>query len=213
VTELVTGIDLIQTQLRIASGEALGLMQDDITLRGWAIECRLTAEDADQGFLPSLGHVSLVNEPSGPGVRVDSSLFPGLEVGPYYDSMLAKVIAWGTDRPMALARLQRALGEYELLGVKTTLPFLRRLVADEAFASGAIYTRFLENRGDLFEPERPDDGNEVLLAAALLSHQRRGSASPAGSASNGAATSSTWRAAAKRGAVDRLGGAGWRSTT
>jgi acetyl/propionyl-CoA carboxylase alpha subunit len=173
----------------------------------------LTAEDADQGFLPSLGHVSLVNEPSGPGVRIDSSLFPGLEVGPYYDSMLSKIIAWGIDRPMALARLQRALGEYELLGVKTTLPFLRRLVADEAFASGAIYTRFLENRTDLFEPERPEDGDEVLLAAALLSHRRRGSASPAGSAANGHATSSTWRAAAKRGAVDRLGGAGWRSTT
>jgi acetyl-CoA carboxylase, biotin carboxylase subunit len=213
VTELVTGIDLIQTQLRIASGEALGLSQEDITLRGWAIECRVTAEDAEQGFLPSLGHVALVNEPSGPGVRVDSSLFPGLEVGPYYDSMLSKVIAWGSDRPMALARLQRALGEYELLGVKTTLPFLRRLVADEAFASGAIYTRFLENRGDLFETEPSDDGSEVLLAAALLSHRRRSSGAPTANGVNGHSTSSTWRAQAKRGAVDRLGGAGWRSTT
>jgi pyruvate carboxylase len=115
---------------------------------------------------------------------------------------------------MALARLQRALGEYELLGVKTTLPFLRRLVADEAFASGAIYTRFLENRTDLFETEPSDDGSNVLLAAALLSHRRRNSGSPAGNGgTHGHTTSSTWRAQAKRGAVDRLGGAGWRSTT
>jgi pyruvate carboxylase len=115
---------------------------------------------------------------------------------------------------MALARLQRALGEYELLGVKTTLPFLRRLVADEAFATGAIYTRFLENRTDLFETESSDDGGDVLLAAALLSHRRRSSGKAAGSGvNNGHATSSTWRAQAKRGAVDRQGGAGWRSTT
>jgi acetyl-CoA carboxylase biotin carboxylase subunit len=214
VTELVTGIDLIQTQLRIASGEALGLTQGDVALRGWAIECRLTAEDAGQDFLPSLGHVSLVNEPSGPGVRVDSSLFTGLEVGPYYDSMLAKVIAWGADRPAALARLRRALDEYELLGVKTTLPFLRRLAADEAFAAGAIYTRFLEHRADLFESEPRDDGDNVLLAAALLSHRRRSNGTPA---ANGTAPvhagSSMWRTAAKRAAVDRRGGGSWRSTT
>jgi acetyl-CoA carboxylase biotin carboxylase subunit len=213
VTELVTGIDLIQTQLRIASGEALGLTQDDITLRGWAIECRLTAEDAEQGFLPSLGHVSLVNEPSGPGVRVDSSLFTGLEVGPYYDSMLAKVIAWGADRPAALARLRRALDEYELLGVKTTLPFLRRLVADEAFAVGAIYTRFLENRIDLFEAEPPYDGDSVLLAAALLSHRRRSGGTSATNGVLAQSGSSRWRTIAKRAAVDRRGGASWRSTT
>ena len=223
VTELVTGIDLIQTQLRVASGEALGLTQDDIALRGWAIECRLTAEDADQGFLPSLGQVSLVNEPSGPGVRVDSSLFTGLEVGPYYDSMLAKVIVWGTDRPAALARLQRALGEYELLGVKTTLPFLRRLVADEAFASGAIYTRFLEVRGDLFEPQPRDEDGEALLAAALLSHLRRSSGGPGNGASHGQAGPSGWRTAVRQAGVNRAvergggaattrgGGASWRS--
>jgi acetyl-CoA carboxylase biotin carboxylase subunit len=214
VTELVTGIDLIQTQLRLASGEALGLTQNDISLRGWAIECRLTAEDAEQGFLPSLGTVALVHEPSGPGVRIDSSLFAGLEVGPYYDSMLAKVIAWGTDRPAALARLQRALDEYELLGVKTTLPFLRRLVADEAFASGAIYTRFLERRDDLFEtPPRSDDG-QALLAAALLSHRRRGNGANGNGESSTQGGASAWRRAAQRAGVDRQGGGGrWRSIT
>src|SRR6185436_3275691 len=108
---------------------------------------------------------------------------------------------WGPDRRAALARLQRALGEYELLGVKTTLPFLRRLVADEAFATGAIYTRFLENRTDLFETGPSDDGSNVLLAAALLSHRRRSSGAPASGGTNGHATSSTWRAQAKRGAV------------
>ena len=213
VTELVTGLDLIHLQLRIAAGEELDLRQEDVALRGWAIECRVTAEDVSQGFLPSLGRLTLVNEPSGPGVRVDSSLFTGLEVGPYYDSMLAKVIAWGTDRPAALARLRRALDEYELLGVKTTLPFLRRLVADPAFAAGELYTRFLENRPDLFDLPAPA-GDTALLAAALLSHRRRGAsrAAHAGSSVMPGA-SSTWRTAAKHSAVDRQAGGSWRSTT
>jgi acetyl-CoA carboxylase biotin carboxylase subunit len=213
VTELVTGIDLIQTQLRIASGEPLALQQKDVALRGWAIECRLTAEDAEQGFLPSLGTVSLVDEPSGPGVRIDSSLFSGLEVGPYYDSMLAKIIGWGGDRPAALASLRRALDEYEVLGVKTTLPFLRRLIADDAFVQGAIYTRFLERRSDLFDLPQPGEDADALLAAALLSHARRGRGGQAAGGNHGNG-SNEWRRAARRVVVDRQGGNGrWRSIT
>jgi acetyl/propionyl-CoA carboxylase alpha subunit len=210
VTEMVTGIDIIQTQLRIASGEPLGLTQDDIVMRGWAIECRVTAEDAEQGFLPSLGHITLVNEPSGPGVRVDSSLFSGCEVSQYYDSLLSKVIAWGSDREQALARLRRALGEYEILGVKTTLPFQRRLIEDEAFVTGALYTRLLERRRDLFDiPEAPE-GDEALLAAALLSHTRRQSG--ATSATSAASKTGGWRTAAREDATRRSGGGPWRAT-
>jgi acetyl/propionyl-CoA carboxylase alpha subunit len=154
--------------------------------------------------------VALVNEPSGPGIRVDSSLFSGCEVSQYYDSLLSKVIAWGSDREQALARLRRALGEYEIMGVKTTLPFLRRLIQDEAFVTGALYTRLLEKRQDLFEiPEAPES-NEALLAAALLSHTRRQSG--ATSATSAASKSGGWRTAAREDATRPYGGGSWRGT-
>jgi len=211
VTELVTGIDIIQTQLRLASGQPLGFAQEDVSVRGWAIEVRVTAEDAEQGFLPSLGRVALVNEPSGPGVRVDSSLFSGCEVSQYYDSLLSKVIAWGADRPQALARLRRALGEYEIMGVKTTLPFLRRLIEDEAFVTGALYTRLLEKRQDLFDLPAPSESGEALLAAALLSHRRR--TAGAGKSNGAAKSSGGWRTAAREAATQHNGGGPWRATS
>jgi acetyl/propionyl-CoA carboxylase alpha subunit len=127
--------------------------------------------------------------------------------------MLAKIIGWGAGRPAALATLRRALDEYELLGVKTTLPFLRRLIADEAFARGAIYTRFLERRGDLFDLPPPGEDADALLAAALLSHARRGRGATAANGSHGDGPSE-WRRAARRAVVDRQGGNGrWRSIT
>jgi acetyl-CoA carboxylase biotin carboxylase subunit len=205
VTELVTGLDLVREQLRVAAGEPLGLTQEDVLLRGWAIECRITAEDSQADFMPSLGRIELVSEPSGPGVRVDSSLFTGMEVSPYYDSLLSKLIVWGNDRDEALRRMQRALSEYQVLGVKTTLPFHRELMQDEAFISGDFHTHFLDGRET---PETHASSDDTpLLVAALLSHQRRregGGESDAGSGG--------WRAAARRNATERNGGGNWRST-
>jgi acetyl-CoA carboxylase biotin carboxylase subunit len=208
VTELVTGLDLVEQQLRIAAGEPLAFSQDDIKLRGWAIECRITAEDAAAGFMPSLGCIEHVSEPSGPGVRVDSSLFTGWEVGPNYDSLLSKLIAYGSDRNQALARLRRALDEYQVRGVKTTIGFHRRLIDDERFIAGDIDTRFLERRF-AFEPPEPENSDQALLAAALLAHQRRGTSSGNGRVS---APVSRWRQAGREAAADRAPGGGpWRS--
>jgi acetyl-CoA carboxylase biotin carboxylase subunit len=211
VTELVTGLDLVREQLRVASGEPLGYTQADVRLRGWAIECRITAEDAAQGFMPGLGRIDFVSEPSGPGVRVDSSLFAGWEVGPNYDSLISKLIVYGADREQALARMRRALDEYQILGVKTTLPFHRRLLDDERFIAGEIDTRFLE-RSFNFAPEAPPDDDKALLAAALLSYQRRGDSKAAGGPRGGPA--SRWKQANREAAVERAPGGGpWRSTS
>jgi acetyl-CoA carboxylase biotin carboxylase subunit len=210
VTELVTGLDLVREQLRIASGEALGFSQDDVILHGWAIECRITAEDASAGFLPSLGRIELVSEPSGPGVRVDSCLFTGAEVGPYYDSLLSKLIVWGADRGEALRRLRRALSEYQILGVKTTLPFHRELMQDEGFVSGAIHTHYLEDHQEIAATTSTDKTDEALLAAALLSHQRRLAGTTVKSA--GDMSKGGWRAQTRQEATERGGGEAWRNT-
>jgi acetyl-CoA carboxylase biotin carboxylase subunit len=210
VTELVTGLDLIKEQLRIAAGEPLGFSQEDVELRGWAIECRITAEDAGQGFLPSLGRIDFVSEPSGPGVRVDSCVFPGMEVSPYYDSLIAKLIVWGKDRAEALQRLRRALDEYQLLGVQTTIDFHRQLIAHPDFEAGRLETRFLERAFNLeSNGAGVSDSDSALIVAALLSHQRRRGgvlgAAPESGSRNG------WRAAARAAAQGgRPGGGRWR---
>jgi acetyl-CoA carboxylase biotin carboxylase subunit len=209
VTELISGLDLVREQLRIAAGEPLSLAQDDVSLRGSAIECRITAEDATKGFMPSLGRIEHVNEPSGPGVRVESSLFTGMEVGPHYDSLLAKLCVWGADRPQALARLRRALDEYQIFGVETTLPLHRRLAHDPMFCAGEIETRFLERSFSLDAPPMPQDDN-ALLVAALLSHQRRGNGP--GASPEGATPNDGWRSAGRRAAMSRSEGPLWRNT-
>ena len=135
VTEMVTGIDLVREQIRIASGEPLGYRQRAITLRGHAIECRINAEDPEH-FVPSPGTVTTWLPPGGYGVRVDSHLMPGAVVPPYYDSLIAKIIVHGRDRAEAIARMQRALAETVVEGVKTTIPYHQKLLADPAFLSG-----------------------------------------------------------------------------
>jgi acetyl-CoA carboxylase biotin carboxylase subunit len=132
---MVTGIDLVREQIRIASGEPLGFKQRAITVRGHAIECRINAEDPEH-FIPSPGTVTAWLPPGGFGVRVDSHLMPGAVVPPYYDSLIAKIIVHGRDRAEAIARMQRALSETHLEGVKTTIPYHQRLLADPAFLSG-----------------------------------------------------------------------------
>jgi acetyl-CoA/propionyl-CoA carboxylase biotin carboxyl carrier protein len=165
VTEAVTGLDLVEWQLRVAAGEKLAFAQDDIELRGHAVEARVYAEDPARGFLPTGGRVLHVSEPSGDGVRVDSSLLTGTLVGSDYDPMLSKVIAHGDDRGEALAKLDRALSRTVILGVQTNVEFLRFLLADQRVQGGDLDTALLDERlTDFASLPAPDD---VLAAAGL----------------------------------------------
>ena len=145
VTEMVTSTDLVKEQIRIAAGMPLQLEQEDIRLHGHAIECRITAEDADNDFRPQTGTVEKYLPPGGPGVRVDSHLYAGYKIPPHYDSLLAKLIVWAETREAAIARMQRALDEYIIEGVATTIPFHKRLLRNESFIRGETYTRFLQD--------------------------------------------------------------------
>ncbi|MGH4015303.1 MAG: acetyl/propionyl/methylcrotonyl-CoA carboxylase subunit alpha [Pseudonocardiaceae bacterium] len=166
VTELITGLDLVELQLRVAAGEPLPLSQDDIAFDGHAVQARIYAEDPARGFLPTGGPVLHLAEPTGPGVRVDSGLVAGGAVGSDYDPMLAKVIAHGPDRDTALRRLDAALGQTSILGLRTNTAFLRALLADPDVAAGRLDTGLVERRvGDWVREELPDD---VLAAGGLL---------------------------------------------
>jgi acetyl-CoA carboxylase biotin carboxylase subunit len=147
VTELLTGVDLITEQIRIAAGERLSLRQEAITIRGHAIEFRINAEDPSDNFSPQTGEIEHLALPGGPGVRVDTHLYPGYEVPPFYDSLLAKVIVWGEDRDMALARSRRALGELEIGGIRTNVPFHRGIIDNEAFLGARVSTNLLDRVG------------------------------------------------------------------
>ncbi len=146
VTELVTGIDLIKEQIRIAAGEELGYTQEDIVLRGHAIECRINAEDPNRKFMPSPGTITEYYAPGGIGVRVDSHVYQGYTISPYYDSMIGKLIVWGQDRDEAIRRMRRALQEYTIEGIKTTIPFHLRILDNAFFQRGDFYTNFIQRR-------------------------------------------------------------------
>ncbi len=147
VTETITGVDLVKEQLRVAAGEPLSVRQEDIVSRGHAIECRVNAEDPTADFSPRFGVIDAYVPPGGPGIRVDSHLFTGYRVPIHYDSLLAKIIAWGRDRDEAVARMARALGEFVIVGVPTTIPFLQDVMADPVFRAGEVYTDYLEKVG------------------------------------------------------------------
>ncbi|WP_139489324.1 acetyl-CoA carboxylase biotin carboxylase subunit [Brevibacillus dissolubilis] len=144
VTELVTGIDLIKEQLRVAAGERLSFSQEDIVLNGWAIECRVNAENPVKNFMPSPGKIQNYLAPGGYGVRIDSAAYPGYTIPPHYDSMIAKIIVWGKDRTEAVERMKRALSEFTIEGIHTTIPFHLKLLEHEVFLSGNFDTKFLE---------------------------------------------------------------------
>ncbi|HEY8394396.1 MAG TPA: acetyl-CoA carboxylase biotin carboxylase subunit, partial [Thermaerobacter sp.] len=144
VTEAITGIDLVKEQIRIAAGEPLSFRQEDVRFNGWAMECRINAEDPANRFLPSPGTITAWEEPGGPGIRVDSGVRSGSVVQPYYDSLVAKLIAWGRDREEAIARMERALGEFRIEGIKTTVPLYQQILARDDFRRGAFHTRWLE---------------------------------------------------------------------
>ncbi|MDI9259903.1 acetyl-CoA carboxylase biotin carboxylase subunit [Alicyclobacillus sendaiensis] len=144
VTEWVTGVDLVREMILAAAGEPLSVKQEDIVLRGHAIECRINAEDPFRQFAPSPGTIRSYLAPSGPGVRVDSACYPGYTIPPYYDSMVAKLIVWAPTREQAIARMLSALSEYEIEGIQTTIPFHMALLQNERFRKGDVSTRFLE---------------------------------------------------------------------
>ncbi|CFN72248.1 biotin carboxylase [Bordetella pertussis] len=146
VTETVTGVDLVRLQLAVAAGGRLGLRQQDIVMKGHAIECRINAEDPQKAFMPSPGTVNDIRLPSGPGVRMDSHVYRGYKLPPYYDSLLGKLIVWDESREKAIARMLRALGELEIVGVKTTKEFHERLMRDEDFIAGNVSTQFVKEK-------------------------------------------------------------------
>ncbi len=146
VTELVTGIDLVKEQIRLAAGEQLGYTQADIRINGWAMECRINAENPEKNFLPSPGRISGYHPPGGFGVRVDSAAYAGYSIPPFYDSMVGKLIVWGRDRDEAVNRMKRALLEFEIVGVPTTIPFHLKVLDNAFFRRGEVYTNFIQRR-------------------------------------------------------------------
>jgi acetyl-CoA/propionyl-CoA carboxylase biotin carboxyl carrier protein len=172
VTELVTGIDLVKSQLLVSAGEDVGYTQDDIQLKGHAIECRVNAENPAKNFMPAPGHIGAYREPAGPGVRVDSGTEPNSDIPQAYDPLVSKVISYGADRDEARRRMLRALSEYQIEGIKTTIPFHRLMLADERFASGDYHTGTVEREMDLSvlkeEVEPKPKVGEPLVASRHL---------------------------------------------
>ncbi len=146
VTEILTSVDLVKEQIRIAGGQKLSFSQKDVRFHGHVIECRINAEDPEKNFMPSAGNIVAYMPPGGPGVRVDSHVYPGYTIPPYYDSMVGKLMVWGKDRTEAIARMERALNEYAITGIKTTIPFHLTILNNAFFRRGDVYTNFIQRR-------------------------------------------------------------------
>jgi acetyl-CoA carboxylase biotin carboxylase subunit len=195
VTELVTGIDLVQWQFRIASGERLAFTQDEVRCTGHSIECRITSEDPSAGFLPSTGTIAHLEVPSGPGIRWDGGIRRGFEVSLHYDPLLAKLIVFGPDRATAVARMARALDELVIDGVETSAAYLRRVMDEPDFRAGKLSTAYVEEHGDLLADCVADaDLTAAALAAALLEDQYRERHRAPRIGDGGARRPSAWRA-------------------
>lgn len=146
VTEMVTGLDIVKEQIRIAAGETLSYRQEDVSINGWAIECRINAEDPNRNFQPSPGTIGKYIVPGGPGVRVDSSVYSNYTITPYYDSLIAKLIVWGKDRNEAITRMKRALREFRIENISTTIPFHLKILDNAFYQKGEVYTNFIQRR-------------------------------------------------------------------
>jgi acetyl-CoA carboxylase, biotin carboxylase subunit len=204
VTEMTTGVDLVKLQIRIAQGEALPLRQADLAQRGHAIECRVYAEDPDAGFLPSPGRITALRVPGGPGVRDDSGVYDGAQVPIHYDPLVSKLVAWAETREAATSRMLRAIAEYRVVGIRTTLPFFDRLLRDPAFLAGDFDTSFVatllaraDERG-----ERPVEVAAIAAAIRAFEERRR-------LRTHEAPAATAWRAAGRREAhTARIGSRG-----
>jgi acetyl-CoA carboxylase, biotin carboxylase subunit len=199
VTELVTGIDLVQWQIRVAAGEALPFRQELIVPRGWAIECRITSEDFQNGFLPSTGRISFLQIPSGPGVRWDGGVELGTDVGLHYDPMLAKLIVHAATREAAIERMRRALTELEIEGVETSRDFHLRVMSDADFRSGDITIQWLEEKLPALSAAMPPANavRDAAIAAALIAERDRNAIKPSAAAGVRSDTPSPWSRAAR----------------
>jgi len=173
VTEMVTGVDIVAEQMRIARGRHLSYKQKNIRFNGHAIECRINAEDPYNGFLPSTGRITHSLLPTGPGVRVDTGVYPGFEITPFYDPMIAKLIVWGETRGQAILRMRRALEEYRIVGVRTNIPFHQTMMDSHRFMAGQYDTRFVEERFSMQEMEEGKESYDEVAAiiATLVAHQ------------------------------------------
>jgi acetyl/propionyl-CoA carboxylase alpha subunit len=171
---MITGIDIVAEQVRIARGRQLTYSQEDIRRTGAAIECRVNAEDPHNGFLPSTGRITHILAPTGPGVRVDTGVYPGFEITPYYDPMISKLVVWGETRGQAILRMRRALEEYKIVGVRTNIPFHQTMMDSHRFMGGQYDTRFVEERYSIQEAEEnmetfPDI---AAIVATLVTHHQ-----------------------------------------
>ena len=176
VTELVAGVDLPKEQIRIARGRRMGPTENVLHPKGWAIECRINAEDPYSNFMPSTGQITTMLLPTGPGVRVDSGVYSGSEITPYYDSMIAKLITWGETRSEAMLRMRRALSEYRIMGLKHNIPFHINLLNSISFIAGKFDTNFVEQRFNMHTYEKAPTQEEletVAIAATLYAHRKR----------------------------------------
>jgi acetyl-CoA carboxylase biotin carboxylase subunit len=203
ITEMVTGIDLVRWQIRIARGERLDLNPSTLVQpKGHAIECRIYAEDPDNNFLPSPGRILQLRAPAGPGIRDDSGAASGLDVPIFYDPMISKLVAWAENRPLAIARMRRALDEYLVAGIKTTVPFFRWLLAQPAFASGAFHTTYLDEilksrNGRSFVEPSPEIEEIAAIAAGIHASFSIGAAPNSELAPSQLGACSGWRAQAR----------------
>lgn len=207
VTELVTGLDLVQWQIRIARGERLSIdAEAALTPRGHAIECRIYAEDPDNHFMPSPGRILYLHAPAGPGIRRDSGVQAGFEVPVFYDSMISKLCSWGETRDEAIGRLIRALSEYELRGIKSTIPFFQWILTTSEFVRGEFHTTYLDDelvrrKGEPFVSTPSEAEDIAVLAVAMRSYLRAQHGGVQAQATGSAGGSSAWRAAARRDAI------------
>jgi acetyl/propionyl-CoA carboxylase alpha subunit len=174
ITEEVTGLDIVTEQLRIARGRPLSVTQEQVRMQGWAIECRVNAEDPYNGFLPSTGLISHLTVPTGPGVRVDTGVYAGFQISPYYDSLISKLVVKGESRAQAILRMRRALEEYHVVGVKTNIPFHQRILEQARFIAGNFDTRFVEERFSLEKAEESIETHPEIAAivATLVANQQ-----------------------------------------
>ena len=174
ITEMVTGVDIVAEQLRIARGRQLSYTQEQIEQNGHAIECRINAEDPFNNFMPSTGRITHTILPTGPGVRIDTGVFPGFEITPYYDPMIAKLIVWGETRGQAILRMRRALEEYRIVGVRTNIPFHQTLMDSHRFMGGQFDTRFVEERFSMDDAieSRASNSEIAAILATLVAHQQ-----------------------------------------
>ncbi len=170
VTEMITGIDIVKEQIRIARGRPTQYKQDDIKINGAAIECRINAEDPYNNFTPSTGKITHCLLPTGPGVRVDTGVYPGFEISPFYDPMISKLIVWGETRAQAILRMRRALEEYRIVGVRTNIPFHQTLMDSHRYMGGQYDTRFVEERFSMQDEQNESDAEIAAVLATLVSH-------------------------------------------